>query len=417
MQVKQIRSAHGVEKLVSVVARPVTVYPGGSAESVVYIDGHGVRVFLSATSSDSCIQVLDVAPVTGVIPLQVKVVIAVSATAKPGVYSIDVTIIDTRQGKAIASVKIPVYVLSSQALTGIVSDIEKLRELYKEKGIQYAVIQALSRVSTGLRFSDIKFLYELIEERRVSNGSVGDLLKRLLKKGILKHVRGFYYLVVDLRCARSVMDLKRARNGLKGAHAYLNRNPGKVHYEQGTSREVPQPIEKALKIVEKLVKEDYWVAVDFVAHVLVGIRKTGTWVLWFEDYFIYHENKTNFFHYIRSPKLSDILRELGLKPGVMMEHKNHSSEKYVIELYGSYANARRIHYLMKELGWFMYGEPLLLELSKDYFSLRELASGKVLLEHSGGGNHDNIFRVIVYPGEHIDEDNEETYFYRPSRLY
>ena len=417
MQVKQIRSAHGVEKLVSVVARPVTVYPGGSAESVVYIDGHGVRVFLSATSSDSCIQVLDVAPVTGVIPLQVKVVIAVSATAKPGVYSIDVTIIDARQGKAIASVKIPVYVLSSQALTGIVSDIEKLRELYKEKGIQYAVIQALSRVSTGLRFSDIKFLYELIEERRVSNGSVGDLLKRLLKKGILKHVRGFYYLVVDLRCARSVMDLKRARNGLKGAHAYLNRNPGKVRYEQGTSREVPQPIEKALKIVKKLVKEDYWVAVGFVAHVLVGIRKTGTWMLWFKDYFIYHENKTNFFHYFHSPKLSDILRELGLKPGVMMEHKNHSSEKYVIELYGSYANARRIHYLMKELGWFMYGEPLLLELSKDYFSLRELASGKVLLEHSGGGNHDNIFRVIVYPGEHIDEDNEETYFYRPSRLY
>ena len=358
MQVKQIRSAHGVEKLVSVVARPVTVYPGGSAESIVYIDGRGVRVFLSATSSDSCIQVLDVAPVTGVIPLQARVVIAVSATAKPGVYSVDVTITDTRQGKAIASVKIPVYVLGSQALTGIVSDIEKLRELYKEKGIQYAVIQALSRVSTGLRFSDIKFLYELIEERRVSNGSVGDLLKRLLKKGILKHVRGFYYLVVDLRCARSVMDLKRARNGLKGAHAYLNRNPGKVHYEQGTSREVPQPVEKALKIVEKLVKEDYWVAVDFVAHVLVGIRKTGTWVLWFEDYFIYHENKTNFFHYFRSPELSDVLRELGLKPGVMIEHKNHSSEKYVIELYGSYANARRIHYLMKELGWFMYGEPV-----------------------------------------------------------
>jgi len=344
-------------------------------------------------------------------------VIAASTTAKPGVYSVDVTIIDTRQGKAIASVKIPVYVLGPQALTGIVSDIEKLRELYKEKGIQYAVIQALSRVSTGLRFSDIKFLYELIEERRVSNGTVGDLLKRLLKKGILKRVGSYYHLAIDPESAKTIMDLKRAKNALKGARAYLNRNPSKVHYEQGTSREVPQPIEKALKIVEKLVKEDYWVAVDFVAHVLVGIRKTGTWMLWFEDYFIYHENKTNFFHYFRSPKLSDILRELGLKPGITVEHKNHSSEKYVIELYGSYANARRIHYLMKELGWFMYGEPLLLELSKDYFSLRELASGKVLLEHSNSDNHDNIFRVIVYPGEHIDEDNEETYFYRPSRLY
>jgi hypothetical protein len=185
-----------------------------------------------------------------------------------------------------------------------------------------------------------------------------------LKKGILKRVGSCYHLAVDPKSAETIMDLKRANNALKGARAYLNRNPSKVHYEQGTSREVPQPVEKALKIVEKLVKEDYWVAVDFVAHVLVGIRKTGTWVLWFEDYFIYHENKTNFFHYFHSPKLSDVLRELGLKPGVMMEHKNHPSEKYIIELYGSYPNARRIHYLMKELGWFMYGEPLLLELSK-----------------------------------------------------
>jgi len=34
-------------------------------------------------------------------------VIAASATAKPGVYGVDVTITDTGQGKAIASVKIP----------------------------------------------------------------------------------------------------------------------------------------------------------------------------------------------------------------------------------------------------------------------------------------------------------------------
>jgi len=416
VQVKQIRS-YGVERPISVVARPVTVYPGGSAESIVYIDGREVRVLLSAISSDSRIQVLDVAPVTGVTPLQAKIVIAVSATAEPGVYGVEVTIIDAMQGKAIASVRIPVYVVDSPTLANIMSNINKLRELYEEKGIQYTIVWALSKIGKGLRFSDVKLVYEAIKGRRISNGTVGDLLERLLKKGILKRVGSFYYLVVDPESAETIMDLKRAKNGLKGARAYLNRDPGKVHYEQGTSREVPQPIEKALKIVEKLVKEDYWMAVDFVAHVLMGIRKTGTWVLWFEDYFIYYENKTNFFHYFRSPKLSDVLRELGLKPGVMIEHKNHSSEKYIIELYGSYANARRIHYLMKELGWFMYGEPLLLELSKDYFSLRELASGKILLKHGDSSNRDNIFRVIVYPGEHIDEDNEETYFYRPSRLY
>jgi hypothetical protein len=118
-----------VERPVSVVARPVTVYPGGSAESVVYIDGHGVRVLLSATSSDSCIQVLDVAPITGVIPLQARVVVAASTTARPGVYSVDVTITDTRQGKAIASVRIPVYVVDFPTLANIMSDINKLREL------------------------------------------------------------------------------------------------------------------------------------------------------------------------------------------------------------------------------------------------------------------------------------------------
>lgn len=153
----------------------------------------------------------------------------------------------------------------------------------------------------------------------------------------MKHVRGLYYLAVDPRCTRNVMDLKRARNGLKGARAYLNRDPSEMHYEHSARRDIPQPVEKALKIVEKLLEEDYWVAVDFAAHVLVGVRKTSARVLRFKEYFIYREIKTNFFHYFRSPRISDILRELGLKPGLMIEHGHHSSEKHVLELYDSYA--------------------------------------------------------------------------------
>jgi len=212
------------------------------------------------------------------------------------------------------------------------------------------------------------------------------------------------------------MDLKRARNGLKGAHAYLNQNSSRVFYKHSTSCDIPQPVEKVLKVVEKLVREDYWMAVDFIAHVLVGVRKTGVWVLWFKDYFIYCENKTNFFHYFRSPRLSDILRELGLKPGLMIEHRHHHSEKHILELYGSYANARRIHYLLKQLGWFVYGEPLLLELSESYLLIKGLTSGETLFKQCASDSVDK-FRAIVYPGEHVDEDNEETYFYRPSRLY
>lgn len=74
--------------------------------------------------------------------------------------------------------------MDSPALASTISDINKLRELYKEKGVQYTIVQALSKINKGLRFSDIKLIYEAIKGRRISNGTVGDLLKRLLKKGI-----------------------------------------------------------------------------------------------------------------------------------------------------------------------------------------------------------------------------------------
>ena len=93
----------------------------------------------------------------------------------------------------------------------------------------------------------------------------------------------------------------------------------------------------------------------------------------------------------------------------MTRHEHHLSEKYIIERYSSYTNARRIHYLLKELGWFEYGEPLLLELSKDYLSIRELSTSKTLLQHGNDGKNRRI-KAIVYGSEHIDEENELTYF-------
>ena len=401
--------------LVTVVARPVSVYPGSSAESVVYIDGSGVRVLIATTPTDNCIQVNDVAPVTGTAPLQVRITITVSSSAKPGIYGIDVVVMDPRQGRTLASVRVPVYVLGSPTMTRVVEDIGKLRRLYKKRGIQYSIVYALDMLGMSVKFSDIKLLYELIVGHKISNGTAGDLLKRLLKKGILKRRGNLYSLNVDLGTAETIIDVKRARNGLKGAFKASIKK-----LNEGSRRdvvEVPVPVKRALRVVEKLLAEDYWMAVDFIAHVLLGIRKTGIWLLWFDDYFIYREEKTGFFHYFRSSKLSKTLKELGLKPGLMIEHEKHPSYKYILELYGSYANARRIHYLLKQLGWFEYGEPLLLELSEDYLTIRELSSNKVLLRHGDGDGKSKLIKAIVYSGEHIDEENELTYFYRPSNLY
>jgi len=399
---------------ITLVTRPVRIYPGGSAESTVYVHGSGIKVVIVVTSSDSYIEVVNIEPVSGKTPLRIRITIAARPNARPGVYGVDVAVLDAMERRALASSRIPVIVLGSPIVEKVLKDLDELRKVYREKGIQYATVYALSKLSTGISFSDVKTLYILISGRsKVSNGSVGDLLNRLLKKGILKREGGLYYLNVDLETAKTIIDVKRARNGLRGASEVT-----KERHEDNrkAATEIPVPVKRALNIVKKLLTEDYWMAADFAAHVLLGIRKTGVWLLWFGDYFVYREGKTGFFHYFRSSKLSEILQELGLKPGIMIEHINHPSSRYILEIYGSYANARRIHYMLKQLGWFSYGEPLLLELGEDYISIRELSSNRILLRYGNAGREGSTLKAVVYCGEHIDLNNEETYFYRPSGL-
>jgi len=412
MHTQRVTDVVGISGVL-IAVRPVTLYPGGSAESIVYVHGYGVRVVVSATPSDSYIEVVEIEPVSGKAPLRVRIKIAASLDARPGIYGVDVAVSDVREGRTLASSRIPVIVQGSPIMEQVLKDVDRLRRIYMEKGIQYAMVYALSGLNTGISFSGIRALYILITGRRVSNGSVGDLLKRLLKKGILKRVDGLYYLNMDPEVAKTIIDIKRARNGLRATSEASSRE----RHEGDRKADIPAPLKRALSIVKKLLANDYWMAVDFIAHVLLGIRRTGVWLLWFDDYFVYREEKTGFFHYFRSLKLSETLRGLGLKPGLMAEHENHPSTRYVIELYGSYANARRIHYMLKQLNWFSYGEPLLLELGEDYMSIRGLLSNSILLRYGNADRENKLLRAVVYSGEHIDEENEDTYFYRPSNLY
>jgi len=415
MHTQRVTDVVGISGVL-IAVRPVTLYPGGSAESIVYVHGYGVRVVVSATPSDSYIEVVEIEPASGKAPLRVKITIAASPNARPGVYWVDVAVLDAWEKRALASSRIPVTVSSSPVVEQVLKDVDRLRRIYSEMGIQYATVYALSRLNAGISFSDIKALYILIANRRVGSGSVGDLLKRLLKKGILKRVDGLYYLNMDPEVAKTIIDIKRARNGLRGASRMLQEREERSGNGKGAIVEIPAPVKRALSIVKKLLAEDYWMAVDFAAHVLLGVRKTGAWLLWFNDYFVYRERKTGFLHYFRSSELSGILKKLELKPGLMAEHENHPSTRYVIELYGSYANARRIHYMLKQLGWFSYGEPLLLELGEDYISVRGLSSNSTLLSY-GNTNQSRLIKAVVYSGEHVDEENEDTYFHRPSNLY
>ncbi len=284
------------------------------------------------------------------------------------------------------------------------------------------LLKILREHGLALTFSELKVLYEAIVGRRISNGTVGDLLSRLLRKGLLIKIgdRYMFNSKLDLGVAKSIIDVRRAiNNGVKGARALIARNSDRKvdeNINMGRGSGMPRSIEKALTIASKLAKEDYWKAVDFIAHTIIGVRKTGTWLLWIKDYFIYREEKTGFLHYFRSEKLSEHLRSIGLREGFMAEHTDHSAEEVIKSCYRSYANARRLHYLLKDLNWFTYGEPLILELYPDpenpYIVLKKLHSEEAILEQGDPKLLEKIRKYIVYPGEHIDEENEETYHHR-----
>jgi len=409
-----------VDSHLVVSARPATIRRGSSGVAYIHVYGYGSKVRISTNSSYPEIGIMNIVPELGYPPLTSSIVVNVSSSARPGTYYLEVTIIDIAKGNVLASTPVPIFVVDSDKLAKVLSNVERYRRLYEKYGIQYALLKMLAEHRLTLSFTDIKLLYESIVSRRVSNGTVGDLLSRLLRKGLIIKTNEGYTLnpKLDLESIKTIIDVKRAKNGMMGARSVLA-NRGESHVdERAADKVLPRNVERIASVAQKLVKEDYWKAVDFVAHTLLGVRKSGVWLLWVEDYFIYKERKTGFLHYFVSNKLSELLRSIGLKSGFMGYHVYHSAEDLIHEMFGSYVIARRIHYRLKELGWFVYGEPLLLEIEgSSYIALRKLHSDEPVIELGNPELRKNARKYLVYGGEHIDEENEETYFYGPSTLH
>ena len=405
---------------VSISARPTTIRRGSCGIVYIRVQGYGAKVRVSVSSRYPEIIVTNTVPESGRPPFTSSITINVSLAAKTGTYYLEATVMDVAKDTILVSTTIPIFVVDNDELARIMDNIERYKRMYERYGIQYTLLRILAEHRLTLSFTNVKTLYEAIVSRKVSNGTVGDLLSRLLRKGLVVKTSRGYMLnpELDLEAAKSIIDVKRAINGLRGARSVLsNQNKSGVG-KITASKALPRNVEKAINVARKLVKEDYWRAVDFVAHTLLGVRRTGVWILWVGDYFIYKERKTGFLHYFVSSRLSELLRSVGLKQGFMAYHTHHSAEDLIHKLYGSYVSARRLHYKLKERDWFEYGEPLLLEIysatDANYLALRKLYSGEAVIELGNPDLRKKAKKYLVYGGEHIDEENEETYFYGPA---
>jgi hypothetical protein len=287
----------------------------------------------------------------------------------------------------------------------------------------------------GATFNHLKAAYELVTRRPVSNGTIGNTLKRMKKKKIIieKHPGVYINNVKDFNVLLSRIDLSRVR-----VQAYKVKK-GKRVTQEASSEDVKIDFTRLPKTIRRLWEKAQEIASEygalaalyFLTYSLLGVRQTGYLLYWYNMWFIYYEKKTMFCHHFYSWLLHEMLTRLGLEEGVMYRHNQqyeeakHIAQQYIREYYGSHPNARRLHYQLKELGYLSYED--------DVYTLKiyHYRDGSIGIEiyddrgeellHRDGVREDEIVVNVevksVLPFEHVDKENEETYFSRPSGLY
>jgi len=233
---------------------------------------------------------------------------------------------------------------------------------------------------------------------------------------IIRRNHRYYTTVEDERLVKQAVDTGRVKAGRKGAIQMLQLpTSGNTQLYDGLGSYIPVQARRVLRMAEKLVKDgEDKRALGLIEHTLIGARETGSWVIWVGDYFIYHEEKAKpSFHYFRSERLAQILENMGFKQGFI---HTEPVEDLIYNMFpGGFREARRIHYLLKNNGWFQYGPPLLLYIAIYFdgtggFRLNDVTTGKTVVEV----NYDpheatQIHKHIVTPEEHVDRNNDKPY--------
>jgi len=309
--------------------------------------------------------------------------------------------------------------------------VDEGRRLYLEKGPAYTIYWFLKQVWVRRRhpvkLEDVYRFHKLVAGVR-SRNATWKILKRLELYGIVRSLGyGFYKpVVLDDSIVEGSIDWSRVRTR---DQVLRRRGVG-----EATSRGVPRVVESVVRVASKLVEAgEKWRAVDLLAHTLLPVRKTGVLLARVGDTFIYYERKTGKLHMVKSSRLAQIFESLGIVEGALWRHKLFEADSIIRRVFGSHDIARKLHYLLKELGWFEYPEP-----GWFYRVFTDPVGGGVWLEVyrvggrglervwsielGEGGGSGSGFGVQVGAGaivtrEHVKPENEVTYFFRAKGMF
>ena len=403
--------------------RVIVTRPGSEARLSVHVaSSRKEEIRLIVEELEPSIASHTLAPEQGQAPFTSTLKLLITPNAA-GVYPFRLAALSTTGG-SYGATNLVLVILPHQLSPEILDYLQQLLAYYKSYGIQYVIWYLLAHLykDKGMSFTEIKSVYEFLKKRKLSNGTVGDLVERMERKGIIvKRETKYYAGVEDEKLVLDAIDVKRMRSGRKGAKRLLETlTTGEVTdsvIRRGSTSEeyTPLVVRKVLSIAEKLIRQGQTgKALGLLPHTVINVRKTGRWILWARDNFIYRERKAKpKLHYFRSRKLAEILQNMGLRQGFI--HPEPVDDIIHNMFPGGYREARRIHYILKSIGWITYGPPIIMYIAvysngTGGFKIEDLDK-KMLLEV----NYDprkaiKIIKNLVMPEEHVDRSNDETYF-------
>jgi len=230
--------------------------------------------------------------------------------------------------------------------------VEEARKLYTERGISYTLWWYIAEVYKHrrhwIKFEDLFRLHQAVAGVK-SRNATRKALKRLEDYGLVQNVNGYYRpLILDRSIVEGSIDFSRVRTR---DQVLRGRSGAEVRTKQEIPRELRPVLEEARRLIDRGEK---WRAVDLLAHTLLPVRRSGILLARRGDTFIYYERKTDKLHMVKSWRLAMLLDYLGIKDEVLVEHRYYEADSIIRRLFRSHDNARRMHYLLKQYGWFEY---------------------------------------------------------------
>lgn len=194
----------------SLSSHTLVAYPGEHIGFGVSLNGPvGHRLRVDVEGLPTRVASIAVSPRESTAPFTSSIDIIVNPGASPGVYTFKLMIVDLTTNILLGQESIALIVLRRGIPKTLARHYQKLKALYSTYGAQALIWYILTRIfRNGATFTQIKHVYETIVKAPISNGTIGNILRRMKKKRIIieKHPGVYVTNVKDFNVLLSRID-------------------------------------------------------------------------------------------------------------------------------------------------------------------------------------------------------------------